>query len=53
MSKKKKSTPKEPKPRHAWEINPKTRVEPSDKEYKRQEEKKKEKTWVDDVNWFG
>ena len=50
MSKKK---PKLPKPRGVWEINPKTRVKPSEKIYKRSEEKKKKKTWVDKISWFG
>jgi len=51
MSKKKKPSP--PKLRHVWEINPKTRVKASDKAYKRSEEKKKKKTWVDEIDWFG
>jgi hypothetical protein len=52
MSKRKKK-PKVPKPRHAWQINPKSRVTPSEKTYKRSEEKKKEKNWSDDIHWFG
>ena len=32
-----------PKIRRGWKINPKTRVTPSKKSYKRAEEKKKEK----------
>ena len=51
MSKKKKKAL--PKPRHVWGINPKTRVKPSDKSYKRSEEKKKKKSWLDDLYWFG
>ena len=42
-----------PKPRRSWKINPKTRVKPSNKTYSRPGEKKKEKTWVDEINWFG
>ena len=51
MSKKKKAPL--PKPRHGWAINPKTRVKPSEKTYKRSEEKKKEKSWTDEISWFG
>lgn len=51
--KKKNKKPADPKPRHIWEINPKTRVNESDKAYNRPEEKKKEKSWVNDVSWFG
>jgi hypothetical protein len=40
-----------PKPRHVWQISPKTRVKPSEKIYSR--EKGKKKTWADDVDWFG
>ena len=52
--KKKKKAPL-PKARHVWEINPKERVKPSEKVYKRSKEKQKgkKKTWVDDVSWFG
>ncbi len=53
MTAKKKKEKPLPKPRHVWEINPRERVEPSAKIYKRSEEKKKKKTWVDDVSWFG
>ena len=42
-----------PKPRHVWRINPKTRVKPSAKSYKRSDEKKKEKSWLDELSWFG
>ena len=52
MTKKKKITPL-PKPRSVWEINPKTRVTPSAKIYKRSAEKKKKKSWVDEIRWFG
>lgn len=44
MQKKKK--PALPKIRRGWNINPKTRVTPSKRKYKRQEEKKKEKDWL-------
>lgn len=40
MSRRKKKKPL-PKPRHVWGINPKTRVKPSDKGYRRPAEKKK------------
>ena len=50
MAKKKK--PSLPKPRHVWKINPKTRVKASDKSYKRSGEKKKEKSWLDELEWF-
>jgi len=49
----KKKKPGLPKPRGVWEINPKTRIKPSGKVYKRSEEKKKKKSWVDDISWFG
>jgi len=49
MSKKKKSS--DPKPRHVWEINPKTRQQPSEKIYKRPHGKPK--TWIDEIDWFG
>ncbi len=42
-----------PKPRGVWEINPKTRVKPSGKLYKRPKEKKKKETWTDQISWFG
>ncbi len=42
-----------PKPRNVWEINPKTRVKPSEKVYKRQAEKKKAKSWIENICWFG
>jgi hypothetical protein len=38
-----------PKPRHVWQINPKTRVAPSEKTYRRKAEKKKEKNWVEEL----
>jgi hypothetical protein len=47
MRKSKKKSP--PKPRHIWQINPKTRVAPSDKTYRRKEEKRKEKNWVEEL----
>ena len=53
MPKKKKKPAEMPKPRHGWAINPKTRVKPSEKVYKRSESKKKARTWIDDVHWFG
>lgn len=46
MTKKK---PSLPKPRKVWAINPKSRVKPSDKIYKRQKAKKKEKNWVEEL----
>ena len=49
----KKKKPELPKPRHVWEINPKERVKPSGKVYKRSEEKKKTKNWVSKISWFG
>ena len=49
---KKKKRPSLPKARHVWEINPKTRVKPSEKSYKRSPGKKK-KDWVDQLDWFG
>lgn len=42
-----------PKVRHTWKIKPQTRVKPSEKIYKRSAQKKKAKSWVDDVRWFG
>ncbi len=47
-----KKNPALPKPRHVWQINPKTRAKPSEKIYKRSEEKKK-KSWTDEIDWFG
>ena len=47
--KKKKSSTKMPKPRHAWKINPKTRVKDSTKTYSRRKTKKVEKDWVDEI----
>lgn len=38
-----------PKPRHAWKINPKTRVKDSEKKYSRTKAKKPEKDWVDEI----
>jgi len=38
-----------PKPRHVWAINPKTRVKPSEKNYRRKTGKKVEKHWVDEL----
>lgn len=37
------------KPRHVWQINPKSRVKKSGKKYKRDQTKKKEKNWWDDL----
>ncbi len=51
MSKRKKKSL--PKPRHVWKINPKTRVKPSKKNYRRSKEKRKKKSWIDDIYWFG
>ncbi len=45
--------PSLPKVRHTWKIKPQTRVKPSEKIYTRPKEKKKLKSWVDDVSWFG
>ena len=42
-----------PRPRHVWAINPKSRVKPSGKKYKRPAEKKIEKSWTDELGWFG
>ncbi len=53
MTAKKKKKPEIPKPRGVWQINPKTRVTPSAKIYKRSKEKPKKKSWVDDIHWFG
>ena len=44
----KKKTPKIPKPRHVWAINPKTRVTPSKKDYRRKAEKQIEKNLADE-----
>lgn len=41
-----------PKVRHRWSLNPKTRVKPSGKIYKRSRVPKKP-TWVSQVDWFG
>ncbi len=38
-----------PKPRHVWQINPKTRVAPSTKTYRRKEAKPREKNWVEEL----
>jgi hypothetical protein len=46
---KKKKLPKMPKLRHGWAINPKTRVTPSKKSYRRKVSKKAEKNWVDEL----
>jgi hypothetical protein len=48
-----KKKPKLPKPRGVWQINPKTRVKPSAKIYRRAKQKKKTQSWTDDVSWFG
>lgn len=53
MSPKKKGKPSPPQVRHTWKIRPETRVKLSEKIYRRQKEKKKAKSWVDDINWFG
>jgi hypothetical protein len=45
----KKKSSKMPKPRHTWAINPKTRVKPSKKSYRRKALKKTEKDWVDEL----
>jgi hypothetical protein len=42
---KKKKPAKDPKPRHVWAINPKTRVKPSKKNYNRKALKKTEEDW--------
>jgi hypothetical protein len=47
--KKKKSPLKTPKVRHGWAINPKTRVKPSKKTYRRKTAKKAETNWVDEL----
>jgi hypothetical protein len=46
MKKKKKGMPK---PRHGWAINPKTRIKPSQKNYRRKISKRIEKDWVDEL----
>ena len=51
MARKPKKT--KPKPRGVWKINPKTRVKESAKIYRRSKEKKKKKSWVDEIGWFG
>lgn len=48
-----KKKPSSPQPRHVWGSNPKTRVKPSEKAYHRPREKKKAKSWVDKIGWFG
>lgn len=48
----KRKSKKPPKPRHTWEINPKTRVKKSAKQYKRSRDKKKKQSWLDDIGWF-
>jgi hypothetical protein len=45
---KNKKTVKIPKPRHAWAINPKTRVKKSAKKYSRSKAKQIEKDWADE-----
>jgi hypothetical protein len=47
--KKRKKALKTPKVRHGWAINPKTRVKPSTKTYRRKTAKKTEKHWVDEL----
>ncbi len=51
MSPKKRKAPR-PQVRHTWKINPKTRVKPSKKIYRRSR-RKGPPTWVDQVDWFG
>lgn len=46
---KKKKLVKMPKPRHAWKINPKTRIKGSAKIYARPKAKETEKDWVDEL----
>ncbi|MCM8774894.1 MAG: hypothetical protein NC930_00845 [Candidatus Omnitrophica bacterium] len=53
MPKKKSKKDDLPKPRKIWGINPKTRVEPSGKIYHRAGAKKRGKSWVDQIDWFG
>jgi len=48
MKNRKKSS-KAPKVRHGWAINPKTRVKPSGKTYRRKAAKKTGKDWVDEL----
>jgi hypothetical protein len=45
----KKKPLKMPKPRRGWAINPKTRVKPSGKSYRRKTAKRGEKNWVDEL----
>ena len=45
----KKAKKKLPKPRHAWAINPKTRVKASAKKYSRAKIKRIEKKWEEDL----
>ena len=53
MTRKKKRPSPVPKPRHTWKINPETRVKPSEKIYHRPDEKKKQPTWLNELDWFG
>jgi len=46
-----KKKPALPKIRHTWQIQPTTRVKPSEKIYRRPQQKKK--NWTDDIGWFG
>lgn len=46
---KKKKSVKMPQVRHGWAINPKTRVTPSKKRYRRKTEKQVDKDWVDEL----
>jgi len=45
----KKRSPKTPKPRHVWAINPKTRVAPSKKHGLSKKNKERQKNWVDEL----
>jgi hypothetical protein len=45
----KKKIPAMPKLRHGWAINPKTRVTPSQKTYRRKTVKRAEKRWADEL----
>jgi len=49
----KKHKPTKPKARGVWKINPKTRVEKSEKAYSRPKERKKTRRVTDKLNWFG
>lgn len=53
MTRRKKKKSSLPKARHTWKIKPQTRVKPSEKIYRRSKDKKKTRSWVDNVNWFG